>query len=292
MANWRRALAPTLVVGLVALVLSGCARPMSKSPISVRRNNCNPVQDGSVSTTALPPIGPNGEVQGPTPVDPNAAPTESPFGTPADDAQTANAEGSFGVLQPVGALPNSSGRDLAGGLTVDKLLGGWTMVSGADQCQLNLTQTHQERHRRAIRASAPACVSRPERGGELAIGWQPGAAVRRKWRHDRGADPVRQPLHRHAERRHGHLDGGLATLSLLDAMCWRMKSAVPQFRFSCGRGSGRAGALSADPLQAEAARYARPDRRRAQETARLFGRRKQRCGAPIWSARSGAARPC
>jgi len=97
------------------------------------------LQTGNVSTTALPPIGPNGEVQGPT-----------------DPTQVATTDGTFQTLTPPGA-PNSSGRDLTGGLTVEKLLGRWTVVSGVDQCALNLTQTQKTGTGR-YRASAPACT--------------------------------------------------------------------------------------------------------------------------------------
>jgi hypothetical protein len=98
-------------------------------------------------------------VQGPItdPNDPNAAQMGDPMAAPSDQFQTANADGSFDTLQPVGALPNSSGRDLSGGLTVEKLLGRWTVVAGADQCQLNLTQTTKAGTSR-YRASAPACT--------------------------------------------------------------------------------------------------------------------------------------
>jgi|EndMetStandDraft_2_1072991.scaffolds.fasta_scaffold01221_11 hypothetical protein len=140
------------------LLLAGCA----SSNVAVQNYGSTeqlaPVQTGSVSTSALPPIGPNGEVQGPAPLtpDPNADPLSA-------DAQagvsggltTASADGSFQTLPAVGASPG--GRDLAGGLTVEKLLGRWTVVSGPDQCQLNLTQTAKTGTGR-YRASAPACA--------------------------------------------------------------------------------------------------------------------------------------
>ena len=74
----------------------------------------------------------------------------------SNTVQTASADGSFVTLNSVGAVPNAPGRDLSGGLTVEKLLGGWTIVSGADQCQLNLTQTSKTGTRR-YRASTPGC---------------------------------------------------------------------------------------------------------------------------------------
>lgn len=144
---------------LVALSLAAAALLSACASTGIAVNNADqteqlaPVQTGSVSTTALPPIGPNGEVQGPAPIDPTGM-------TPADPnapLQTANADGSIDTLPAVGALPNSSGRDLTGGLTIEKLLGRWTVVSGADQCQLNLTQTQKAGTGR-YRASAPACT--------------------------------------------------------------------------------------------------------------------------------------
>lgn len=145
------------VLGIAVLfAVAGC----SSSRVAVQNygqaEQLAPVQTGSVSTTSLPPIGPNGEVQGPAPL--------TPTDTFATDAQpgvsgsltTASADGSFETLPPVGALPNSSGRDLSSGLSVEKLLGRWTVVSGPDQCQLNLTQTAKTGTGR-YRASAPAC---------------------------------------------------------------------------------------------------------------------------------------
>jgi hypothetical protein len=155
MTIWRRISAPTAIAVLVALTLGGCAST-GVSVTNVGDEQLAPVQTGTVSTTALPPIGPNGEVQGPI-TDPNAAQMGDPLTAPSDEFQTANADGSFDTLEPVGALPNSSGRDLSGGLTVEKLLGRWTIVSGADQCQLNLTQTTKAGTSR-YRASAPACT--------------------------------------------------------------------------------------------------------------------------------------
>ena len=124
-----------------ALLLAGCA----STGIQVSNAGTEqlaPVQTGSVSTTALPPIGPNGEVQGPTSTLPPTSTT----------TQVATA-----TVPPVNGLPNSSGRDLTGGLTVEKLLGRWTVVSGQDQCALNLTQTAKTGTSR-YRASAPACA--------------------------------------------------------------------------------------------------------------------------------------
>ena len=128
-------------IGLAAaLLLSGCAST-GIQVANAGTEQLAPVQNGNVSTTALPPIGPNGEVQGPTST--TLAPSTS-------TTQVATA-----TAPPV--LPNSTGRDLSGGLTVEKLLGRWTVVSGADQCALNLTQTSKTGTSR-YRASAPACA--------------------------------------------------------------------------------------------------------------------------------------
>jgi protease inhibitor Inh len=141
---------------MATLLLSGCA----STGVAVQNADADqqlaPVQGGNVSTQALPPIGPNGEVQGPTdttgqqngmtPAQPNGAQT-----------QVATNDNSIATVPPVGGLPNSAGRDLSGGLTIEKLLGRWTIVSGGDQCPINLTQTQKGSTGR-YRASAPACA--------------------------------------------------------------------------------------------------------------------------------------
>jgi len=137
------------VIGMsltAALLLSGCAST-GIQVANAGTEQLAPVQNGNVSTTALPPIGPNGEVQGPTA-------TALP---PVNGQSTQVATTGTPVVPPVSGLPNSTGRDLSGGLTVDKLLGRWTVVSGQDQCALNLTQTAKTGTSR-YRASAPACA--------------------------------------------------------------------------------------------------------------------------------------
>lgn len=132
-------------VSLAALLLAGCAST-GVQVSNAGTEQLAPVQNGNVSTTALPPIGPNGEVQGPTTALPPGSTTTT---------QVATTTGTP-VVPPVNGLPNSTGRDLTGGLTVEKLLGRWTVVSGQDQCALNLTQTAKTGTSR-YRASAPAC---------------------------------------------------------------------------------------------------------------------------------------
>jgi hypothetical protein len=140
---------PLLGVAAI-LLLAGCSSTRVAVSNVGQTEQLAPIQTGSVSTSALPPIGPNGEVQqggvAPlTPTDPMADPLVA-------DTQP----GVTGDLTAAGGDFNSSGRDLSGGLTVEKLLGRWTVVSGADQCQLNLTQTAKTGTGR-YRASAPAC---------------------------------------------------------------------------------------------------------------------------------------
>jgi hypothetical protein len=144
------------LLGIAAILLvAGCSSTRVAVNNAGQAEQLGAVQTGSVSTTALPPIGPNGEVQqgvgGPpplTPTDPMANPLASDVQPGVSGGiQTANADGSF----------NATGRDLTGGLTVEKLLGRWTVVSGANQCQLNLTQTAKTGTGR-YRASAPACA--------------------------------------------------------------------------------------------------------------------------------------
>src|SRR5688500_6754523 len=114
------------------LLLAGCSSTRVAVQNYGQTEQLAAVQTGNVSATALPPIGPNGEVQGPAPLTPD------PMGDPALDGQ-AGVSGGLAALPDTGLA--STGRDLSGGLTVEKLLGRWTVVSGADQCQLNLTQT-------------------------------------------------------------------------------------------------------------------------------------------------------
>jgi hypothetical protein len=134
-----------LMIVVSALALAGCASTGVAVQNAESDQQLAAVQGGNVQTSALPPIGPNGEVAGPTAV----APLQ-PGGT-----QFANADGTMGAPGTDG-LPNSAGRDLSGGLTIEKLLGRWTVVSGGDQCPVNLTQTAKGSTGR-YRASAPAC---------------------------------------------------------------------------------------------------------------------------------------
>lgn len=144
-------LAGIVGAGLLALALSGCAST-GVNVANADSEQLAPVQNGNVQTAALPPIGPNGEVQGAT--DPNAIPANGDQLSVNGGVQTGG--DGLQTLPAVGSIPNSTGRDLSSGLTVEKLLGRWTVVSGQDQCALNLTQTQKTGTGR-YRASAPAC---------------------------------------------------------------------------------------------------------------------------------------
>jgi hypothetical protein len=122
-----------------------------------------PVTDSAVSSSSLPPIGgADGSVEvasadpaaaaqsGLPPVQSDAPPTGNvPAAAPA-------APGSFVSLSDVSKTPPGPGRDLAGGLSVEKLLGGWTVASGATTCRLNLTYSAAGAPDH-YRASAPGC---------------------------------------------------------------------------------------------------------------------------------------
>jgi len=139
------------LLGLAAiLLLAGCSSTRVAVSNVGQTEQLAPVQTGSVSTTSLPPIGPNGEVQQ------GGVPPLTPTDPMADPLVADTQPGVSGGLTSAGGDFNSTGRDLSGGLTVEKLLGRWTVVSGGDQCQLNLTQTAKTGTGR-YRASAPAC---------------------------------------------------------------------------------------------------------------------------------------
>jgi hypothetical protein len=145
-----------------ALALTGCMS--SSAPVAqnnLQPQNLAPVQSSSVSSAALPPLA--GSQPNTAQISPGLSGTPVLGGAPAGDPtlgdptmNTASADGSFVTLNDVGTMPNANGRDLSGGLSYEKLLGGWNVVSGASQCRLNLTYTAKAGTSR-YRASAPAC---------------------------------------------------------------------------------------------------------------------------------------
>lgn len=150
---------------IISLTLAGCSS-MRSGATAYQPEQIQPVQQSTVAQTALPPIGQDAtqpNPMNPGPLVPNPALTGQPGADPepaalppAGTTTTASSEGSFVTLDAVGTVPSTPGRDLSGGLTVEKLLGGWTVTSGPVQCRLNLTQTAKEGTQR-YRASTPGC---------------------------------------------------------------------------------------------------------------------------------------
>lgn len=155
----------------VAVLLAGCSSTGVTTRNVAQPEQLQPLPSSQVASANLPAIG----AAGSTPSQfPDGSISTAQIGTPAgqmapgltgqpvlggtqpDTMQTASADGSFVTLDSVGTVPDAPGRDLTGGLTIEKLLGGWTVVSGATQCKLNLTYTSKAGTSR-YRASAPGC---------------------------------------------------------------------------------------------------------------------------------------
>jgi hypothetical protein len=170
MICWKRFGVSAVAVAAVAVVLSGCSSAGIATRNAAQPEQLQPLPSSQVASTNLPAIGeagaqgqfPDGSIQTSqigSPAGPvNPALTGQPVlgGNQPDTFQTAGTDGSFVTLDSVGTVPDAPGRDLTGGLTIEKLLGGWTMVSGATQCKLNLTYTSKAGTSR-YRASAPGC---------------------------------------------------------------------------------------------------------------------------------------
>jgi hypothetical protein len=174
MSNWRRAGVSMAGVATVALLLAGCASS-GVSSSSAYSEDIVPIQSLPVATSSLPALGPDGAVQtadmsrlpSPAPLDPSMGASSDPMLAQQQGAatldqngqpmQVANADSSFVTLDAMGSVPDAPGRDLSSGLTIEKLLGGWTVVAGAEQCKLNLTYTTKTGTNR-YRASTPGCT--------------------------------------------------------------------------------------------------------------------------------------
>lgn len=137
----------------LAAIVAGCSPTIGNRPSPfVTPQPSTPVATGTVQTSDLPPIGGQpamgGQTQSNFPA--NTTGIYDPL------SQTASSEG-FVSLDGMGTPGNTmGGRDLTGALTMEKLLGGWTIISGAEQCRLNLTYTAKGSTGR-YRASTPAC---------------------------------------------------------------------------------------------------------------------------------------
>lgn len=182
MMSRRAGVSVALLTGL-ALTLSGCASS-SMTSSTAYAENITPIQNTPVASSNLPAIGANGQQVASTtvltapgqPTDLNAPAALNPslqasatpgvqtpqpgvtdqFGNPLVVASVAPVDGTFVSTDSVGTVPQTQGRDLTGGLSYEKLLGGWTIVAGAEQCRLNLTYTAKTGTSR-YRASTPGC---------------------------------------------------------------------------------------------------------------------------------------
>lgn len=143
----RRASVSMAIVAGAALLLSGCASSGVTTRSVASTETLTPIQNTPVASSDLTVL-PGTQVQ-PASIQQPGQPGQ--IGQPL---QVAGADGSFVTL---GNAPTAAGRDLSTGLTVEKLLGGWTVVSGAEQCRLNLTQTTKTGTTR-YRASTPGCT--------------------------------------------------------------------------------------------------------------------------------------
>lgn len=174
----RSGAALAMVAGLV-MTLGGCASSGVSPGASAYTDDIAPIQSVPVATSSLPPVGQTaastqvadggGTLPAPQPLsestqvadglgqsfDPAVLPNPGQVTTPAT-TQVASTDGTFVSMDSVGTVPAAPGRDLTGGLTIEKLLGGWTIVAGADQCKLNLTYTQKTGTTR-YRASTPGC---------------------------------------------------------------------------------------------------------------------------------------
>lgn len=136
-----------------AILLAGCSttRFGASATSSAPPEQLQPVATSTVQSETLPPLGgSNAPQSGPGPYD-----TGTNVASVGADGTATN--GSFSTLDNSGAPVPGSTRDLSGGISVQKLLGAWTVLSGADRCQLNLTQTTKPNTGR-YRASTPGCV--------------------------------------------------------------------------------------------------------------------------------------
>lgn len=156
---------PTQIMRTVAAIVvvlfgaAACTGTSSRVATIAEPQTLPPVANSTVTTSTLPPIGADGQITQtaalPASGDPMLAGQTNPGALPTDLG--GNPGGSIQTLDPLGAPPSSTGRMIGPGFTVDNLLGVWTVISGADQCQLNLTKTAKQGTSR-YRASTPGCA--------------------------------------------------------------------------------------------------------------------------------------
>lgn len=188
MMAWMRGTVSTAAFSVMALALVACTDTGSQR---FSQNNLpqpqslQPVQNSQVSSTALPPLASTGTQPSAAQIAPGLTGTPVLGGAPAPSATTdmygnpvpngttlgsqptnLGAQGgnsSFVSLNAADGMSAAGPRDFSTGVSIDKLLGGWNVTSGASSCRLNLTQTAKDGTSR-YRASAPAC-SIPNLGG-------------------------------------------------------------------------------------------------------------------------------
>lgn len=159
--HWMRGISSTLAGVSLAVTLAACGATTSNMPNIVGQSAPSalpPVQSSAVSSNALPQL-PGSTVQGPI----NPSLTGTPvLGGASVQQQTLTTGDIIGngapSLDPL-AIPGqvtAGARDLSGGVSVDKLIGGWTLAGGNTQCRVNLTQTVKTGTTR-YRASVPGC---------------------------------------------------------------------------------------------------------------------------------------
>lgn len=167
MMDLKRGVTRWAAILLAAGMLAGCST-MGDDGIAANQqpDQLSPVADSAVASSSLPPIGgADGSVQVASADPAQTTPTNQPGMPVLPTGNTSDAglatgstgQGSFVSLNDVGKISNTTGRDLSGGLTIEKLLGGWTVASGTEQCRLNLTYTGMPGTSR-YRASAPGCA--------------------------------------------------------------------------------------------------------------------------------------
>lgn len=142
-----------LSLALAACSPSGFGRGTQVSSLP-QPTQSPPVVTSSVQASDLPPIGSSALPQ------PTTSGTGNP-GTGMFDPATGPASGTGTQLTTLGDFSTTAttagGRDLSGALSIEKLLGGWTITAGGTQCRLNLTYTAKGATGR-YRASTPACA--------------------------------------------------------------------------------------------------------------------------------------
>ncbi|MCB1517932.1 MAG: AprI/Inh family metalloprotease inhibitor [Hyphomicrobiaceae bacterium] len=157
---------------VAGLALTGCSNSARFSDYGPPPEQLTPLANSSVQRSSLPPLNGAQTQNGGYQVNPDGSFTAYPTdGLISGDPLIDNQQPGTSVItaDATGNLTTTQTRDLTGALTETKMLGGWTVISGAATCQINLTQTAKPGTNR-YRASAPGCTAIPVLG-QLAS-WQ------------------------------------------------------------------------------------------------------------------------